>query len=206
MVDRHLTRRTRRALLRGLALVALAAPLRPALTAEPDSVEALFKSLAALGERRASFVERRHSTLLRQPAETRGTLYFKTPDLLERRVVAPRAETVRIEGGHVTLVTSGPDGRPVERKMQLALAPQLGWLAQTLRALLGGQLGALRQLYFVDWKPGPRGWRMELAPRDEQVATLVSQIGVTGSGASIEQIEISEVSGDRVELTLTPVR
>lgn len=195
----------RRRLVLGIAGLGLG-PLWRGARAADAGLEALFHSLAALGERRAGFVERRHSALLRQPTESRGTLHFKPPDILERRVTTPHAETVRIEGGTVALRTVGPDGRPFERKLQLALAPQLGWLAQTLRALLGGQLAQLRQLYLIDWKTGTQGWQMQLAPRDDQLAALVSQIDVTGTGERIERIETKEASGDRVELTLTPIR
>ena len=50
-------------------------------------VQRLFAQFAALGERRAAFVERRVSVLFRNPPEARSTLYFK--QLRQDRVLRP---------------------------------------------------------------------------------------------------------------------
>lgn len=179
-------------------------------------LETLFAAFAAQGERSAGFVERRHSVLFRNPPETRGTLVFKPPALLERETIAPHRERVRIDGQQVTLWTTGDDGRMVERQVRLDVVPQLAALADTLRALLGGDLRALERLFAVDMQRAPAAaatarpadlparWALNLKPIDESIGTLVRAVRIEGRAGLVDRIEFSEASGDRSELTIAP--
>jgi hypothetical protein len=195
---------SRRAVL-GALLVALTAPAVPA-RAQVEDLDKLFALFASLGERRKAFVERRHSVLFRNPPEARGTLYFKPPALLEREVVSPRHEKIRIDAESVTLWTEGDDGKVLERKASLATIPQLANLVLTIRATLAGDLATLRKMYRVTLQaPLPR-WRVELTPIDEPVAGAVSAIVMSGDRGEVERITFTETSGDRIELLLSPAR
>lgn len=194
----------RRLVLRAL-LGALAAGAWPA-HAQVGDLDKLFAQFAAQGERRKAFVERRHSVLFRNPPETRGTLHFKPPAVLERDVTSPRREYVRIDAESVSLRTEGEDGKMIERKASLATIPQLAGLVQTIRATLGGDLATLRKMYRVQMtQPLPR-WRVDLSPIDEPVAGAVSAISMSGNGGEVERIQFTETSGDRTELLLSPVK
>jgi hypothetical protein len=187
------------------AFAAMALPAR----ARADDLEGLFALFAARGERRTAFVERRHSVLFRSPPEARGTLYFKPPALLEREVVSPRKEKVRIDAETVTLRTEGADGKTTERKASLVTIPQLANLVVTIRATLAGDLATLRKSYVVAMKQPLPHWRVELTPIagiDEQATAGVSQISIAGDGGEVERIEFTEASGDRTELLLSPMR
>jgi hypothetical protein len=169
-------------------------------------LDKLFALFAAEGERRKAFIERRHSVLFRNPPETRGTLHFKPPALLEREVTSPRREYVRIDAETVSLRTEGDDGRLIERKASLATIPQLASLVLTIRATLAGDLATLRKMYRVQMsEPLPR-WRVDLAPIDEPAAGAVSAISMAGNGGEVERIQFSETSGDRTELLLSQVK
>lgn len=171
--------------------------------AELDKLFALF---AGQGERRKAFVERRHSVLFRNPPETRGTLHFKPPALLERDVTSPRREYVRIDAETVSLRTQGDDGKMIERKASLATIPQLASLVLTIRATLAGDLATLRKMYRVQMTaPLPR-WRVDLSPIDEPVAGAVSAISMSGNGGEVERIQFTETTGDRTELLLSPAK
>jgi outer membrane lipoprotein-sorting protein len=196
---------------RGLVRAALAAPSLwlPRVQATAAELDALFARFAALGERRASFVERRHSVLFRTPPEVRGTLWFKPPALLERDVTAPRRERVRIDGDTVTLTGRDEQGGETVRRMSLPSIPQLAVLAQTIRATLAGDLAGLRRMYTVELQQPPPDWRVvlvPLAPAEAELAGPVQSIRVAGRGADVARIEVLEASGDRTELLLTPQR
>jgi len=145
------------------ALLSSTAPAR----AGGDDLEGLFALFAAQGERRKAFVERRYSVLFRNPPEARGTLYFKPPALLERDVVSPRKEKVRIDAETATLRIEGDDGKVTERKASLATIPQLANLvrprdaAQELRGHDDAPLAALAHrddTHHEDRRSGRR-WR-----------------------------------------------
>jgi len=194
----------RRFLLRAL-LGAGAAAVAPA-RAQVEDLEKLFALFAAQGERRKAFVERRHSVLFRNPPESRGTLYFKPPALLEREVVSPRREKIRIDGASVTLWSEGDDGKAIERKASLTTIPQLANLVLTIRATLAGDLATLRKMYLIALQaPLPR-WRLELTPIDEPVAGAVSAIAMAGERGDVQRIQFTETTGDRTELLLSAAR
>ncbi len=172
--------------------------------AQADELDRLFALFASQGERRKAFIERRHSILFRNPPEQRGTLIFKPPLVLERDVVSPRRERVRIDADSVTLRTEGDDGKPVERKAQLASIPQLASLVTTIRATLAGDLAALRRLYFITMPdPLPR-WRVDMKPIEEPQAGGVMAITMAGDRGDVTRIQFTETTGDRTELLLSP--
>lgn len=187
-------------------LGAIAQPVGDQPGAPRAELEALFARFAALGERRARFVERRHSVLFRNPPEARGTLYYKPPSLLERETTAPRRERVRIEGVQVTMWLTGGDGRVTERRVRLDVVPQLAALADTLRAMLGGDLRALERLFRVSMsRRAPDRWTLDLAPIDESIASVVRSVRVDGHAEHIDRVEFVETSGDRSEMTIEPL-
>src|SRR5262245_26980345 len=174
--------------------------------AQVEDLDKLFALFAAQGERRKAFVERRHSVLFRSPPESRGTLYFKPPALLERDVVSPRREKIRIEAETATLWTEGDDGKVVERKASLGTIPQLANLVLTIRATLAGDLGTLRKMYRVTLQAPLPHWRIELTPIEERTGAAVSLITMAGDRAEVERIQFTETSGDRTELLLGGAR
>jgi len=181
----------------------VAAHLAPA-RAEDGDLEKLFALFAAQGERRRAFVERRYSVLFRNPPESRGSLYFRPPAFLERTVVSPRRETVRIDATNVTLTTEGDDGKPVERKASLASIPQLASLVLTIRATLAGDLATLRRMYYIDLKQPLPHWRIQMKPVEEPVAGGVTAINMAGDGGDVQRLEFTETTGDRTEILLSP--
>ena len=196
---------SRRVFILGALAATLAGRSRPT-HAQVEDLDKLFALFTSQGERRTAFVERRHSVLFRNPPETRGTLHFKPPTLLEREVTSPRRERVRIEGENVTLWTEDENGKVVERKASLATIPQLANLVLTIRSTLAGDLATLRKMFRVTLQAPLPKWRVELTPIDEPVANAVSMITMSGDRGEVERIQFTETSGDRTELLLSPAR
>ena len=196
----------RRVVLRVL-LGTLAAVAAPARAASAD-LEALFALFAAQGERRTAFVERRYSVLFRNPPETRGTLYFKPPALLEREVVSPHKEKVRIDAETATLHTEDENGKVTERKASARDDPATRQPGGDHSCHACRRSGDIAQDYLVTMKqPLPR-WRIELtpiAPIDQPAGAGVSQVAA-GDRGEVERIEFTETSGDRTEIVLNPAR
>jgi len=196
---------TRRRRVLKVLLAGLAAHLAPA-RAEGGDLEKLFTLFAAQGERRRAFVERRYSVLFRNPPESRGTLFFRPPAFLERTVVSPRREIVRIDATNVTLTTEGDDGKPVERKASLASIPQLASLVLTIRATLAGDLATLRRMYYIELMQPLPHWRIEMKPVEEPAAGGVTAITMAGEGGDAQRLEFTETTGDRTEILLSAAK
>ena len=80
-------------------LLAAAAAADPA----PTELEALMEFFAESGGVRAHFQESRHLSILTDPIETTGTLYFAPSDRLARHTSRPYRSSVVVEAGRVSL-------------------------------------------------------------------------------------------------------
>lgn len=166
----------------------------------PAPLRRLAQDLARGGARRVGFVERRHSTLLRAPLESRGTLAFTPPDRLQRSVTAPRRETVTIEGE--TLTIDAGDGKP--RTLRVDAYPALAGFVQSLRATLAGDLTGLQRHFSIAMQGGPAAWTLTLLPFDAALKEAVERIEMRGRAGEVDRIDIHERGGDRTELLLRP--
>lgn len=209
MRDRRLPRRAstgRRRLLVGALLAPLAGTMpAPVIAAEPADVAALLKLIGAKAERRADFVERRFSALTKAPLESRGRLLFRAPDRLEKTTTSPQRETVKIDGGTVTIEGVPVRGVPDRRSVRLADIPLLAALVESLRATLAGDLARLSRHYTPSFRSVERGWELVLKPIDAQLAAAVTQVVLRGRGDAVATVDILEASGDRTELAITPL-
>lgn len=194
----------------GLAAIGIV-PISLRAWAAEDELAPLFAELGARRERHARFVERKFSALLKAPAESSGTLFFRAPDLLEKRTVEPQREMVRIEGNVVTYegaAKAGPahKGDAQKRTFALSDAPILAALIESLRATLAGDLPALRRHYQVSTSPpSAQGWQLTLVPRDRALLDAVAKIVLRGAGSEVAMVEIVEAGGDLTLLQMTPV-
>ncbi len=173
--------------------------------AEPASaaaVDALGQLLAAVGARphsRASFVEHQFLKILQRPLESRGELVFAPPDRLEKRTLAPRPESLVVEGERLTLERG-------KRHMGVALSdyPQLAPLVEGIRATLAGDRATLERLFVVGFAPGAE-WSLGLRPRDAQLARIVRELRIGGRGADVLRVETMRGDGDRSVMDITPL-
>ncbi len=183
--------------MRGVARIARVAPIALVLAFAPDAsaldAAELMATLAGVKSSSARFVETRHSSLLKEPLETRGRLVYRRPDRLEKQVRAPFEQSVTIEGERV--VVAGKGNTP-ERSMALPPGPARA-LVESLRATLAGDLRTLERHFAVSVSGSAEGWAMTLLPRDAALGALVSRVDFAGQGARVQRIEVLEAGGDR---------
>lgn len=175
-------------------LLSLALPA----AAQGFGVGELMKRLAAAPAGQVPYAEKKHSSLLAAPLDSRGTLSFTKPDVVEKVVTAPRAERYRIAGDELTVTHGGRD-----RKMALSSQPLLAAFAASLRGVLAGDEALLRRHYELTLTGTEAAWKLDLVPRDAAGKAFVERIVVSGALSRIAEIEVREANGDR---TVTQVR
>src|SRR5690349_4205004 len=106
------------------ALIAVLASLPLAVAADGLDVGAVMKRLAAEPAAQVAFTEKKYSSLLAAPAESSGTLAYRKPDVVEKSVIAPKAERYRIAGDKLTVSRDGK-----ERSIALGSQPVLAAFA-----------------------------------------------------------------------------
>jgi hypothetical protein len=163
------------------------------------SVTQLFEALARERPGRAAFTEKKYLALLDRPVESTGELTFTPPDRMEKRTTAPRAESVVVEGGSVSLERGGK-----RQSLQLRENPAVAVLVESIRSTLAGDLAALTRAYSVGLSGSPSDWRLTLRPLDASAASLVERVEIAGREARVRSVEIFQADGDRSVMTLAP--
>lgn len=168
-----------------------------AAEAAGDSVDALMQLLAQRQHGHVSFTEVEQLKMLQQPLHSSGELIYERPDHLEKRTLSPRAETLRLEHGTLTL-TRG------HRTRTLALDdyPQLIPFIESIRATLAGDRGALERYFSLALSGSVEEWTLELTPRDAQLQRSVQWVRIHGVHDAIRTVQIRQSDGDESLLTI----
>jgi len=173
------------------ALVALAL-FAPPVPAADWTIARLMEALAANKASRATFNETRFLSLLDRPLESSGELRFTPPGRLEKRTLAPGAETLVVDGDSVTVERLGK-----LYSLSLRDHPEVAVFVDSIRGTLAGDRKSLERAYTLSLEGREPRWRLVLRPRDASVARLVESIEGDGAGADLRRIEITQPDGDR---------
>jgi outer membrane lipoprotein-sorting protein len=157
----------------------------------------LMAQLAQVQTSRARYTEVRHVAMLKQPLELSGTLSYSRPARIEKIQTGPVREIVRVDGETLTVEREGKT-----RSVTLRNSPLVGTLVESLRATLAGDGSELQRLFSVSMEGPKERWILKLTPREIDVAGVVAEIGISGSGTHVVRIEIQEPSGDRSVMTI----
>jgi outer membrane lipoprotein-sorting protein len=178
-----------------LLLGLLAAPAQAAW-----DVAQLMQALAQNKSGRASFVEKKYIAMLDQPVESSGELLYTAPDRLEKRTFKPKAESMLIENGTLTVERG-------KRRMVLRLQdyPELVAFTESIRGTLAGDLAALRRVYNLDLEGGEDRWTLILRPVETKMLDVVQRIRIGGSRAEVKSVEIQQTDKDRSVMLITPL-
>jgi hypothetical protein len=160
----------------------------------------LMQLLATQKSASATFVERKFIALLDKPVESSGQLSFTAPDRLEKRTLSPKPESLVLEGNRLVIEANG-------RKMVVALQsrPEAAAFVESIRGTLAGDLGALQKFYSMELSGRAEHWRLQLVPRQPEMARIVSRIRFEGSQSAVSLIVFEQADGDRSEMQVTPV-
>jgi outer membrane lipoprotein-sorting protein len=163
------------------------------------TIKELFDALAKARPARATFQERKFIGFLDKPLETSGELAFTPPDRLEKRTLKPTPESVVVAGDVVVLERGGK-----RTTLSLDGNPGLAALADSLRAVLAGDLASLTRTYSVGLDGSSAAWRLKLRPLDSSAASLVERIEIAGAETQVRRVEIFQPDGDRSIMTIAP--
>lgn len=163
------------------------------------SVDRLMATLARQPSGNARFVEKKYMAMLERPLESSGELRFVAPDRLEKRTLAPKPETLLVQGDMLTVERAG-------RKTTIPLGnhPELAGFIESLRGTLAGNRQALEQYYRLALEGSAKRWTLTLTPSDSRMAAAIAAIRIDGAGERLERVEIRQADGDRSVMTIVP--
>lgn len=189
--------RAKHALL-GLAVTAVLFP-GPAVSGERSwSLAYLMAEMAKRPGGTVRFVEERHFKLLTEPLIVKGTLSFEG-NRLEKHNLEPEEERVVIDGQRVTVMSASRE-RP--GNVYLSDFPALDVFVSGLRATLRGDLGRLRNRFWIKYDHEGDAWRMTLTPLDGEASGVVREVKMSGKAVRMDTVDVIEASGDRSSIRL----
>ena len=168
--------------------------------AEDWSLPQLMAALAEVKTVHTSFDETKTMAMLSEPIKSSGTLAYKAPDFLEKRVKEPQPSYFIVAGDQVT-VSVAPNE---ERQLVLFQYPALDAFVAALRGTLAGDLKTLKEYYDVEFSGSRDNWRMRLVPSVEEMRLYVKDITIHGNGAHITRLITLEPNNDASTMTFYP--
>jgi outer membrane lipoprotein-sorting protein len=160
----------------------------------------LMSDLAKHKGGKAKFVEKKYISLLEKPVISSGEMTYTAPDLLEKRTLTPKVETLLLN----------KDLLSIEREKQkitinLSNQPEALAFIDSIRGTLSGNRAALEKNYLLSLSGSSDKWVLTLLPSEQKIAALVQRITVSGSKNQIRSIEYLQADGDRSVMSIEPI-
>jgi hypothetical protein len=162
-------------------------------------LEDLMQSMRQVKTTRAKFIERKYLAILNAPLEFSGTLVYIAPGRLEKHTLLPKAESMILEQGTLTLESKETNQH---RTIALQEHPVIWAFVEGIRSTLAGDLETLNRFYRISPEGGESQWRLVLKPVEPDMQRVVSEIRISGGGSRISVIEIIETGGDHSIMTI----
>ena len=160
-------------------------------------MQQLMDTLAQNKSARSTFVEKKYIAILDKPVESSGELVYTAPDILEKRTLKPKAETMAIHGDEL-IIERGQQ----KHRLQLQAYPELAAFIDSIRGTLSGDRKALERSYQLSLEGSAERWTLRLLPLNEKMAAVIQRISITGVREQIRSIETSQADGDHSVMTI----
>lgn len=161
------------------------------------SLQVLMARLAEVEQSRVRYEEVRQISLLGVPLRSSGELWFRAPDYLKKSVYEGGQGSYEIEGERLRI-----EERGAVREMAIDAHPVLQAFVASFRATLAGDLATLQRYYHLSLEGGPSAWTLKLLPRSAEMASVIREITIRGSGKQLQEVFTLEPGGDSSLMTI----
>lgn len=175
-----------------LVVACLAGVACVASAAAPGLAESLLAKLAKTPPVSTPFIQVAYRGVLSRPLVVSGTLKWLGGDQMERDIAKPFEETAKIGNGEISVQRGHGD----VHKMPLSRAPQAGAMLTGFRALLGGDVAALRKDFTLSAEGGDAHWAVTLVPRTDQLRQQLASIVIDGRNREPRCLTVKDANGD----------
>ena len=159
----------------------------------------LMQTLAQVKQSHGKFKERKYMNILVAPMDSSGTLLFEAPGHLEKHTLKPKAESLVLDQGVLTIDNKA---RNIKRTLVLQEYPAVWAFVESIRSTLAGDLPTLQRFYKVRLEGDAAKWSLRLLPIEQKTRAVVSEILFSGSGSRVTRIETDEANGDHSTMTV----
>jgi len=157
------------------------------------SLAELMHGMAQVKKSKATFVERKHLSMLKTPLKFSGTLEYTAPDRLIKHTLLPKSEKLTLNQDRLVVQSGDASG---SHTLSLQENPSIWAFVESIRSTLSGDIETLNRFYKVSLEGRQKQWQLTLRPVDSQTKNMVDEILIKGSFDQINTIEIREAGGD----------
>ena len=165
------------------------------------SLERVMQGMAGTSGVVAHFRETKELSLLSEPLESSGVLYFVPPDRLARLTRTPSPSRLVIDGDRFFLedATGG-------EALDLSSNPVAAQVVSNFIVLFNGDLAALRERYEPRFEANAADWQLHLRPRGRPLSDVIAEVTLHGKDRALVKMELRETGGDRTVTRFDEVR
>lgn len=175
-----------------LSLTLASAALASETPGDEPVLDAVLERMASTSGVEAVFEERKELSLLTEPLESRGVLYFVPPDRFARFTLHP-GFTALVVDGDVVHLREGREGDDTD----LSGNPIARVFAENFVALWSGDRAKLEHLYTPALRGDASNWELRLEPRRAPLAGALDAITLRGDRDAVREMIVQERDGDR---------
>ncbi|VAW79918.1 hypothetical protein MNBD_GAMMA12-2684 [hydrothermal vent metagenome] len=163
------------------------------------TANSLMALVASTSTKSYQFTEKKFYSFLKKPTAIHGILLYKKPDVLEKNILSGNKKaSYRIVANKLYISKEGKK----DRKVLLSNYPEILALANSIRALIAGKIGVLKQFFDIELKGSIERWTLLLTPTDIDLEEKIEFLEIKGVKGNLTQIIIKETDGDKSILTL----
>ena len=161
-------------------------------------LQGLLEKMASTTEKSALFTETKTAYFLKNPLVSKGTLEFKSPSTLIKRITDPELLEQKIEGGVLSIYQG------TNRKKALSLTPnyELAVGVNAILWVLSGSFDELNNNFHITFIDDVNNWTIELVPKDSELISKIAIILLKGTGGNINLIDIQHSNGNSIKTVL----
>jgi hypothetical protein len=177
------------------ALAAACVSAAAGAAAGPEEIERIRSRLDAHPVVRAEFVQTRRIAALTKPLVTRGQLLVSRKDGVAWRIEQPYRVTYVLKQD-VTIEIAADGTRTLRSARE---APAAARTSRIVRALVGGEPGALGNWFEVEASVSGAQWKIALTPKQSQFSQFLKAVRL-GGAEFVEEVAIDEANGDATRI------
>lgn len=183
------------------ALALLAGFVAAAGPAAAMTLEELLRGMASAPGVHARFLEVRDVSLLSEPIESEGEIFFAPPRRFARITERPSPSRFVVDGDRLSFRDAAGEQTLSAAGSRVARA-----IVENFIVLWSGDAEGLAARYDIEFSGEGGGWRLQLRPKDSAVAGVVERVVLVGEGTELREMRLEEPGGDRTVTRYRDVR
>lgn len=165
----------------------------------PFTLDGFLADMAGVSATDGRFTETLTLDILESPLISHGTLSYRRPDYLMKKIELPEHMMFEAAGDRMVIETEQE-----RRTLSLDTRPGIRAFVESYRATLSGDRTVLEKYYEVTLSGDHEHWTLRLQPKTTEMKSLVRHIELNGSGTRIERIMTLESTGGLSLMSITP--